>query len=255
MKKIRYCFILAACVALSLCAGKPGSDADLYGKLDPVDYLTGRFDPRTHPDFIDLAVAGVPTDGRPQILRKETAAAFKKLVEAFRKDHPRIRLYICSSTRNFEVQKAIWSSKWTGSALHDGRRLNREIPDPEMRAREILRSSSMPGTSRHHWGTDFDINRLVNSYYAGGEGKIVYQWMTKNAAAFGFCQPYNAGRTKGYMEERWHWSYAPLASKYVKEWNTRCRGFHLLMSGRFPGAEVAAPMAPEYVNAINPACR
>ncbi|MBK8672515.1 MAG: D-alanyl-D-alanine carboxypeptidase family protein [Bacteroidetes bacterium] len=29
----------------------------------------------------------------------------------------------------------------------------------------------MPGSSRHHWGTEVDINALSNAYFSTGEGK------------------------------------------------------------------------------------
>ena len=37
--------------------------------------------------------------------------------------------------------------------------------------KEIMKYSSMPSTSRHHWGTDIDLNSLENSYFEKGEGK------------------------------------------------------------------------------------
>ena len=55
-------------------------------------------------------------------------------------------------------------------------------------AKTILLYSSMPTTSRHHWGTDMDINSLENSYFASGQGLKEYTWLKKNAAKFGFCQ-------------------------------------------------------------------
>ncbi|NJK84501.1 MAG: M15 family metallopeptidase [Saprospiraceae bacterium] len=44
-------------------------------------------------------------------------------------------------------------------------------PNPQERALKILKYSSMPGTSRHHWGTDIDLNSFSNSYFEQGEGK------------------------------------------------------------------------------------
>jgi len=51
----------------------------------------------------------------------------------------------------------------------------------------------MPGTSRHHWGTDVDLFSLDNKFFESGDGKIWYSWMVQNAAKYGFCQPYTAG--------------------------------------------------------------
>lgn len=89
------------------------------------------------------------------------------------------------------------------------------------KAKDILTYSSMPGSPRHHWGTDIDLNKLNNSWFEQGEGKKIYDWLVAKAADFGFCQVYTskeAGRT-GYNEEKWHWSYLPLASTYLEAFN------------------------------------
>ena len=72
----------------------------------------------------------------------------------------------------------------------------------------------MPGTTRHHWGTDIDLNSFELAYYQTAEGQKVYKWLKENAAIYGFYQPYNESDDKcrtGYKEEKWHWSYKPLA--------------------------------------------
>ena len=78
-----------------------------------------------------------------------------------------IDLKIISGTRNFYEQKAIWNRKWN---LYNN--LN-----PIHRAKKILEYSSMPSTSRHHWGTDIDLNSLNNSYFNTGKGLKTYQWL------------------------------------------------------------------------------
>jgi len=78
----------------------------------------------------------------------------------------------------------------------------------------------MPGTSRHHWGTDIDINDTEEEYFDTKVGKKVYQWLSTHASEYGFCQPYTSkesGRT-GYEEEKWHWSYAPLSNSFLEEY-------------------------------------
>ena len=89
------------------------------------------------------------------------------------------------------------------------------------KARDILTYSSMPGTSRHHWGTDLDLNSLENSYFESGEGKKVYDFMERCGEELGFKQVYTSkegGRT-GYKEEKWHWSYMPVSSVMLKQYN------------------------------------
>jgi len=92
----------------------------------------------------------------------------------------------------------------------------------EATAKKILEYSSMPSTSRHHWGTDIDINSLESDYFKSGKGKLEYEWLTKNEPKYGFYQVYTSkknGRT-GYSEEEWHWSYLPLANIYLSKYNT-----------------------------------
>lgn len=177
----------------------------------PVDkaYLLGRFNPETDSRFVKPADEHTAGAARSQYLRKETYEAFVRMAGAAARDG--IILVIISATRNFETQKGIWERKWKQeSAIND---------EPD-RARKILLYSSMPGTSRHHWGTDVDLNNLNNEYFESGEGLKIYQWLTAHAHEYGFCQPYTAkdqGRT-GYEEEKWHWSYTPLANDFLKRY-------------------------------------
>lgn len=138
--------------------------------------------------------------------------AFEEMAAAAEKEG--IVLKVISGGRNFNMQKAIWEKKW------NARRPN--FKTDKATALDILKYSSMPGTSRHHWGTDLDINSLEPSYFASGKGKKEYDWLQKNAANFGFCQTYDnktiAGRT-GYSEEKWHYSYMPISSVILNQYN------------------------------------
>ena len=90
-----------------------------------------------------------------------------------------------------------------------------------------------------------------------GQGRILFGWMKKNASSFGFCMPYTPDRESGYSEERWHWSYRPLASGFLEIWNKEySRDSSFFFAGRdFRGSGYAAVFAHEYVNAINGECR
>jgi hypothetical protein len=142
----------------------------------------------------------------------EVNGAFEEMAAAAQKEG--ITLKVISGGRNFNMQKAIWEKKW------NARRPNFKT-DKET-ALDILKYSSMPGTSRHHWGTDLDINSLEPSYFASGRGKLEYDWLQKNAGSFGFCQTYDnkgiSGRT-GYSEEKWHYSYMPISSVILDQYN------------------------------------
>jgi len=255
-KRYRYIFIsliILTCFSSSVA----GDDIKIYGNIPPDEYVTGRFNPAKHDRFVLLSDLGIPTNKWPHRLRREAAQALAELYAAFRKEHPKAPFWVQSSTRSFDDQKYIWNSKWTGKTEVNGRNLARAITDPLKRAVEILKYSSMPGTSRHHWGTDFDLNVLSDEYFEKGEGKALYLWMSRNAHRFGFCQPYPAGRNAGYREEKWHWSYAPLARIFLARWNSFNVNNPRFFMGKdlFLGSDRAGRMAPEYVNSIDAPCR
>ncbi len=228
--------------------------SDSIPAIPSYTYLTGKFDPAAHPDF--LKVAAKYTDGDPYLLHRDTYAAFERMHAAALRDG--VKLIIVSATRNFARQKQIWEAKWRGERLLEGTEKADEVyPDPAERALAILRYSSMPGTSRHHWGTDVDLNALNNGYFDAGEGKRIHDWLTAHGPEYGFCQPYTAKgaeRPTGYNEERWHWSYLPLATQLTDYAAAELRD--AAISG-FAGAE-AAPrimVVDNYVLGINPACK
>lgn len=214
-------------------------------------FLMGQFSPETHPDFVKVEATYTT---KPSIyLHKETYHAFQRMAEAAAKDG--LTLTIISATRNFDAQKRIWENKWAGVKKVEGAALPETHPEARSRALKILEYSSMPGTSRHHWGTDFDINALENEYFLSGEGLKLDQWLTKHAGTFGFCRPYsarNSGRIVGYEEEKWHLSYVPLSAKFTRAY-TQEVGYPLQ---GFLGADVAEEIQviEQWVLGICPTC-
>jgi len=198
--------------------------------------LTGRIDPAVHPGFVALGDRYTDGDGT-YLLRKQTAVAVQSMIDSARKEG--VSLRVRSATRNFDRQAQIWGAKWRGErTLSNGVNLGTAQMSDSAKARMILLYSSMPGTSRHHWGTDVDFNAFENDYFKVGQGLAEYEWLLKNAAQFGFYQPYTSkasGRT-GYEEERWHWSYRPLSLKLAELYRVEV-GYGDI-SG-FDGAEVA----------------
>ena len=173
----------------------------------PWNELIGQFEPALHPEF-----DRIPPDytSKPDIyLRREVLAAFARMHEHASRDG--IELRILSATRTWDYQRMLWERKWNHPHFMGFQ--------PLERAKQILSYSAMPGASRHHWGTDIDLNSLENEWFETGSGLDVHQWLQKNAQAYGFHQvygPQSNGRT-GYREEKWHWSYMPLASLYLDE--------------------------------------
>lgn len=218
----------------------------LMGKYNPSDYLISFYNPGE--------------TQRVHYLLPEVLEQYKKMSLAFQEEmaltHPKWRqpFFIVSSFRSFNQQKAIWEEKF------HGKRPMREFvhgKKSEEIVSLILEFSSAPGTSRHHWGTDLDLNSLENNYFEkGGKGEIIYQWLLQNAYQFGFCQPYNPIHlrdNKGYQEEKWHWSYFPISSQLQKLWVEAYQKGAIQITG-FSGSEHVHPKALEYVNSINPEC-
>lgn len=215
------------------------------------NYLLGKFDPLSDSRFVKLTSEYAQGSALNGFLRKETFEAFQKMSAAAKKEN--VNLIIISATRNFYSQKTIWENKWSGKTKVDGGDLS-IVSNRNERAIHILLYSSMPGTSRHHWGTDMDLNSLDNSYFERGEGLRIYNWLLNRASEFGFCQPYNSkstGRT-GYEEEKWHWSYLPLAKEFLEEYKKQIR--YEDITG-FAGSETATSLdvINKYVDGV--ACK
>ena len=153
-----------------------------------------------------------------------------------------VKLKVVSGTRNFDEQKAIWERKWE----------NYKNLSPKERAKKILRYSSMPSSSRHHWGTDIDLNNFENSYFEYGEGLRIYKWLKENANNYGFYQVYTDApdRIRGYNLERWHWSYMPLSCHYLGFYN---KNVNIKDITGFKGSNLAKELLiiRKYVNGVD----
>ncbi|TXD46002.1 M15 family metallopeptidase [Polaribacter sp. IC073] len=202
------------------------------------EYVLGKFE---YTENLDFKVVPRQNSIKKTHLRKEVLANFLLMNAAAAKDE--IILKIISGTRNFKHQKRIWNYKWN-EKYNYLTPLNRVI--------KMLEYSAMPSTSRHHWGTDIDLNNLNNAYFLNGKGKATYNWLQENASKFGFYQVYtskNTGRS-GYNEEKWHWSYLPLSSIYLNYYNTHITQKDIT---NFKGQEFFTELqiVKNYVNGIN----
>ncbi|WP_179339454.1 M15 family metallopeptidase [Winogradskyella ludwigii] len=199
--------------------------------------VLGKFDYKTDTTFVKVSTKHA---AKTLYLNKTVYAAFIEMHKAAENDG--IILTILSGTRNFAEQKAIWERKW--NKYSDLK--------PLQRAQKILEYSSMPSSSRHHWGTDLDINSLSNSYFSSGKGKDIYNWLNENANSFGFYQVYTEKNNlrSGYNLEKWHWSYLPLASEYLEFYNSNITVNDI---NTFKGAELAKDLniINDYVNGIS----
>lgn len=201
------------------------------------NFVLGKFDFKKDGRFIK--VDSIYTN-KEVYLQKEVATAFLKMYDSALQSN--IKLTIVSGTRNFYAQKWIWERKWE----------RYKDLEPRQKALKILEYSSMPSTSRHHWGTDIDLVSLNNEFFESGYGKKVYEWLQTNASKFGFYLVYtdkSQGRT-GYNEERWHWTYLPLSKEYLNYYNETV---NLEDIQGFQGSELASELdiIKNYVNGVS----
>ena len=169
--------------------------------------LLGKFNPSQDTNFV--LIPEHMASNKSMYCHRETFHAYLAMRDSALKEG--ITLTIVSATRNFDRQLQIWNRKWQNTQGNDS-----------IKVRSIMRYSSMPGTSRHHWGTDLDFISVETDYWTHGEGLRIYQWLCANAHKFGFFQPYTADPARtGYAEERWHWSYAPLSKPYLEAYRQK----------------------------------
>ena len=134
-------------------------------------------------------------------------------------------LVIASSFRDFDRQVAIWNAKYRGERpLLDrhGEPLDALKLDERARVDAILLWSALPGASRHHWGSDFDVfdraaitadyrpQLTVAEFTGDGPFASFSDWLGLNLAQLGFFRPYSTDRG-GVHPEPWHLSYAPVS--------------------------------------------
>ena len=155
-------------------------------------------------------------------LQPAAATAFKSMRAAALKDS--IVIKVVSSFRDYATQKRIWNRKY--------KRFTAEGMTPEAAIEKIIEYSTLPGTSRHHWGTDIDLVLgdieiegdvlLEEHFHQGGPYEKLRFWMEKNASTYGFILVYtNEEKRKGFYYEPWHYSYAPLSISYLKRYSEK----------------------------------
>ncbi|MGV0845663.1 M15 family metallopeptidase [Empedobacter falsenii] len=164
--------------------------------------------------------------GNPKLIHKNNYALLPEVSEAFEKMKQEAKkagfnIYVISSYRDFDYQKGIWNRKFTS---------NSKNLTPEKNISKIIEYSTIPGTSRHHWGTDLDIIHSVNDipndplnekhFNKGGSMEKFKEWLDQNSEKFGFYLVYtNNPKRKGFKYEPWHFTYKPISQKMLQQYN------------------------------------
>jgi|TARA_R110000868_G_scaffold344379_3_gene605376 LAS superfamily LD-carboxypeptidase LdcB len=155
-------------------------------------------------------------------LRKEAHEAFVAMKRAAYSSG--IDLKIVSSYRSFDRQQVIFERKF--------QKYSDEGMAPIDAINKIIEYSTIPGTSRHHWGTDIDVidgyrkvdgDVLVPSKYGEGQPFADFKkWMDENSEKFGFYLVYtDTPKRRGFKYEPWHYSYAPLSIPMLETYRSK----------------------------------
>jgi LAS superfamily LD-carboxypeptidase LdcB len=191
------------------------------------EIITGSTD--THLVSIDQG----QDDSVNQLIHKQVLTPFLDLQEAAK--NAGFAIKICSAYRSFDRQLLIWNGKASGMRpVMDpfGKPINIQALSPWQKIQAILRWSALPGASRHHWGTDFDIfdaKAMPEGYKiqltpeeVQGDGLFapMHDWLDSyiDSGQTDFYRPYAVDKG-GIAPERWHLSYRPLAGTYSKMLN------------------------------------
>jgi LAS superfamily LD-carboxypeptidase LdcB len=145
-------------------------------------------------------------------MHKEAKVAFEKMKVAALKDG--INIEVVSAYRSFQKQKSIFENKY--------KIFIQEGLTPIEAVEKIIEYSTIPGTSRHHWGTDIDIIDAnypkpksvlkEGNFYDNGPYCKLKEWMDRHSEFYGFYEVYTKNpKRKGFKYEPWHFSYAPLS--------------------------------------------
>ncbi|MFT6268998.1 MAG: LAS superfamily LD-carboxypeptidase LdcB [Alphaproteobacteria bacterium] len=180
-------------------------------------------------ELMGLSQSHLVSVNTEHFLHKSVLIPFVNMRDAAAKDG--VDIQICSSFRSFDKQLSIWNRKWLGelplNTLQNTKLIASELSDQE-KIHAIMLWSALPGASRHHWGTDFDVydnasiqalnHKLAlipSEYEGGGPCEAMSKWIIQHAASFGFYLPY-AKYVGGVAREPWHLSYKKVAKNIQK---------------------------------------
>ena len=150
-------------------------------------------------------------------MQREVYESYERMRQAAAKEG--IDIKVVSAHRSYNRQREIWNAKYKTLTLQG-------LPAKDA-IQEIITYSTLPGTSRHHWGTDIDIIDnanpqsgdvlLAEKFYGDGPSSALRSWMNQNAADYGFLEVYtDHPNRKGFAHEPWHYTYHYLSKAYLE---------------------------------------
>ena len=186
----------------------------LLGLTSVPPYKNMYFDP-----YLLIGKGNPKLVGKNHALLIEANIALQKMTAGAKKEG--ISIKVVSSYRSFESQKSIWNrkfSKFKSEGINDAQAIVK-----------IIEYSTLPGTSRHHWGTEIDIIDAIpqqegdvllpHKFHDNGPYNGLRKWMDTNANNYGFFLPYTQDLNRsGFKYEPWHYSFAPLSKPMLKKY-------------------------------------
>ena len=191
-------------------------------------------------------------------MQEEVYEAYKRMRQAAAKEG--IDIKAVSAYRSYNRQREIWNAKYS-TLISQGLSAKDAI-------QEIITYSTLPGTSRHHWGTDIDIIDnanpqsgdvlLAEKFYGDGPSSALRSWMDQNAADYGFLEVYtDHPNRKGFAHEPWHYTYHSLSKAYLEILTNHAISEIVkdeqLLGREFLNAEFFTRYTAEHLLDINPA--
>lgn len=152
--------------------------------------VTNKLDFHPQPALDQLKIVDIDFEGKPFILRHDVSVAWLKMKTDAAKE--KVHLYPFSGFRSYLHQKRLIEHH-----LKNGRPIE-----------EILTHIAIPGFSEHHTGCAIDIHAegkpvLEENFEESNE----FNWLTKNAARYGFRLSYPRSNNLGIIYEPWHWFF------------------------------------------------
>jgi Domain of unknown function (DUF4157)/D-alanyl-D-alanine carboxypeptidase/Zinc carboxypeptidase len=150
-------------------------------------------------------------------LPKQPADARKKLPPGLKRSN---------EFRSFADQTGITGSALAKEPLFAATNTDDEIKQAIL---NVMKTISLPGFSRHAWGTEIDLKPPVRTQWEGSGPMVpLIPFLKDEASKFGFYHPYSDKRLSDqlphYEDEPWHLSYWSFATALQREYMKRITG-------------------------------
>lgn len=148
------------------------------------------------PECDSLVETEVDVFGRQPLLDSSAFAAWQTMQGRARLEG--VELQIVSAFRSADYQADLLRQKINrGDTIED-----------------ILKVNAAPGYSEHHSGCALDITTPgFEPLEEVFEQSAAFDWLCRNARAFGFSMSFPRDNAAGIAYEPWHWKYTPGANQ------------------------------------------